>query len=166
MKKEEMKRACEIIDDYGDIFQIIEDCEAGSFGPLNWQSTWEKYINCGELAIYYHTARKELQIIYKNDKTYSDTETWKNYKHAMGLILSRLYCIIHYSYEYEKLPKAVKDYCRSFFWNEARGEEPQAMADMITHKEAKEVWNNYEFTIEKLHNETGATFTACELIEK
>ena len=166
MKREEMKRACEIIDEYGDIYQIIEDCEAASYGTLNWYSTWVRYVNSGELAVYYHTAREELQRIYQNDKTYSDIKTWENYKHAMAMVLSKLYEIIHYSYEYDKLPKAVKDYVRSFFWNDARGDEPQAMADMITHKEAKEVWNKYDFTIEKLHNETGVTFTACELIEK
>ena len=82
------------------------------------------------------------------------------------MMLARLYEIIHYSYEYNKLPKAIKDYARSAFWNEARGEEPQAYSDMITHKEAKKVWDDYQFTIEKLHNETGITFTAWELLEK
>lgn len=166
MKREEMKRACEIIDDYGDIYQMASNCEAGGFGPLNWYSTWVKYVNTGELAVYYHTAREELQRIYQNDKTYSDLKTWEIYKHVMAMVLSRLYETLHYSYDYEKLPKAVKTAARFLFWNEARGDEPQAMADMITHREAAEIWKEYHFTIEKLHNETGITFTACELLEK
>lgn len=166
MKREEMKRACEIIDDYGDIFQIVEDCEAGGYGSPWWYSTWQKYLSDGGMAVYYSDMRKELQDIYQNGKEYSDSETMKRYMHAMSLVLDKLGEKIKFSYCYEDLPKAVKTAARFIFWNEARGEEPQAMADMITHKEAKEVWDEYNFTIEKLHNETGITFTAWELLEK
>ena len=161
-----MKRACEIIDDYGNIFQIMEDCEEGGYGSPWWYSTWQKYLQDGGMAVYYSDMRKELQDIYQNDKEYSDNETMKRYMHAMSLVLDKLGERIKFSYCYEDLPKAVKTAARFIFWNEARGEEPQAMADMITHKEAKKVWNEYNFTIEKLYNETGVTFTAWELLEK